>query len=153
MYTVATLRKYNPSKIYEIFALDVIKVNALIGIFEKNLKNPDPTSGDSIICHGQDYKGEKIVYPRGVIDKVLEDNQFDICLQPYCPHVRSSGSLSTSGGHWFCCSWQEIKRSQEPIDEIREFWCWNSGETKTNGGIYFQARVKVWEFFSNEKVF
>lgn len=150
MYTVSSLKVANPDKNYTICEKDAIKVNALINIFEKNLQNLEPTPGDLIICCGyNNYYNKEVVYSQGIVDEVNEDNKLHICVQPTPPYVLATGRLSTSGGYWFTCRKEEIKRSQE-LEGKRTFWCWDSYGPRAQGGLYFQASVKIWEITSSK---
>jgi len=149
MYTLETLKEANPSKASEIRDRDVDKVNALLRIFKKNLTIPTPTPGDIIICHGYNlYHGKEVVYNRGLINEVSEDDKLRICIKPQAPFVCNSGALSTSGGYWFACASSEVIRAS-CVGE-RTFWCWDSWGARANGSVYFQAKVKVWEVTSDE---
>lgn len=148
MYTLSTLQEFNQYlREYKVQEQDLVIVNGLIEIFTRNLENLQPTPGDTIICHGySDYKNETIVYPDGIIDEI-ENDKLHICVKPSNPYVLKDGRTSTSGGYWFRCDVETVKRTDELFRE-RTFWCWGRAGACARGGLHFRAKVKVWEVFS-----
>lgn len=151
MYTLLSLKAANPSKVYEVCEKDAINVNALVALLEKNFQKPEPTPGDLIVCRGySNYYKKEVVYSQGVIDKVCENGMLHICVEPMVPHILASGHLDTSGGYWFTCHKDEIKRSQKETSGQRSFWCWDSLGPRAQGGLYFQAKLKIWSVTSSK---
>lgn len=149
MYTLEALQVDNRHKELELQERDVAIANEKVRLIEKNLESPHPSPGDIIICRGyNNYHQKQVVYERGLINEVEEDGNLHVCVRPQEPFVCKNGALSTSGGYWFSCHSSEIKRVEEIA--ARVFWCWDCGGSRGGGGVYFRARVKVWEVESKE---
>lgn len=145
MYTLKRLKELNVSLGKQgISDKDVEIANSRLAILDQLVLTSSPCPGDTIICRGED----NVEYHSGIINE-LDGNDVRICVKPMVPHITKSGVLSTSGGYWFRCGINEIKRSPTLFAE-RMFWTWDSYGPRKDGGVHFNAKVKVWEVFSSK---
>lgn len=151
-YTIESLKDLDSNMLYDgehgVNESDVKKVNALISILEKDLKE-SLLPGVIIVC-----KGEKKTYENGALDCKYHwhTDDYNICTQPFIPNVRlyeSEACFSPlSGGYWF--SETDDKKFKYIGTRKKLFWTWGHCGCCGNGGVHFEAEVGVWELESEE---
>lgn len=105
-------------------------------------------AGDVIIANGySDHRQEARRYPNGHIER--GGPRLSCCVEPYTPFVYPDGAMSTSGGYWFGCDATELALVGT---RVKHFWTWGT-RPESDGGVEFLARVHVWEYTDNEKIY
>jgi hypothetical protein len=145
--------------------MDQIKIGAHLRVLaERRAKFPDmPLPGDIVIVRGTEENYKKIipVYENARIDSCKPrwgrpETMASICLEasvhiglheddPVEPY-----SLSISGGYWIGPDLTELKDTGKY--RRANFWTWGHCGATGNGGIYYAAPVKVWEY-SNKNIY
>lgn len=154
VHTIASLKGFDRNMLYVdehgVNESDVSKVNSLVTILERDLKD-SLVPGVVIIC-----KGENKTYQNGALDCKSHWNtdDFNICTVPFAPSVyleKDEDKVSFSplgGGYWFTET--EKRKFKYTGTRRKVFNTWGHCGACCNGLLYFEAIVGVWELESTE---
>ena len=144
-YTVETLAKENPSYFGIVDETDVKIANNLIELIESTRSKETPKAGDYLI-----YTDKYGDYHRHAHIEYTTENRYggNVCDNGSCAFIGAKEDKSGiwcqgSGGPWSDVPISEMKYVGE---EEKSFWTWGSVGARANGGIYFKAKVSVWEY-------
>lgn len=151
-YTRETLQKINPSYLEMrdmISEKEVEMVNEMVELIERTRSKDTPKAGDYL--RYTDKYGE--YFPHAHIEYTTEERYGgNVCENGSCAHIiakedGSGISCNGSGGPWCDVDPSEMKYVGE---EEKTFWIWGSWGARAHGGVYFKAKVSVWEYVDPE---
>ncbi len=100
-------------------------------------------AGDVVVAIGPEK-----VYTHGHIESdKWGDDPWSICTHPMTPHVTPSLHVTASGGYWLAAQTSQLMDTGRR--ENKTFWTWGDLPC-ANGGVYFTAKMKVWETMSTK---
>ena len=145
MYTVESLNYFAPNSrsAANINQKAVDTVNAIIAVLE-NGSDDKPKSGDVVKILTK--KGKK--YNAHVCQ--VDENGIYVCTQPFTPYATENGAANISGGYFqYIPLLSDVKYDGKIF---KQFWNFANG-SGADKGVYFMAKVNVWEFIGDSDFF
>ncbi len=131
---------------------DLDLVNSIISLLWKRSFDDIPHDGDTCILIGRNSKGDAVIYNNGLLESkdYYTKGLMSACTGPSIPHISKSGVTSTSGGYFLGAPIADLKYLGF---SKRMFWTFGSAGAVGNGGVYFDAPVKVFEYVNLERIY
>ncbi len=153
-HTTGSLEAHNRSYNQEhgIKGRDAQIANHITDLLREKVKSNTPEIGDRIILEGYNsYDKKDVVYDDGIIESLnaYKTGKLYACCNG-SPYIYNTGNLSVSGGYFLTIDPSKVEFVGY---STRFFWTFGWNGACGNGGIYFEAPVKVWRYKNNEEIY